>query len=64
MKRIAQEIYPAAPPLAVSGLTFLGISLQDWVYLVTFFYTVLLIVRILPKVWGQIRTALEGGGNG
>lgn len=28
----------AAPPVIVSGLTVMGVSLQDWVYILTIIY--------------------------
>lgn len=34
----------AAPPVAVTGLAIAGVSLQDWVYIMTLVYLVVLIV--------------------
>ena len=33
----------ASPPITVAGLTLGGITLQDWVYLLTIFHLLLLI---------------------
>lgn len=42
------ELITAAPPLGVTTLTFAGLPLQQWVYVVTIVYTVLLIISKLP----------------
>jgi len=55
MKASIREAVPIAPPAAISGLSLAGINLQEWVYLVTFFYTVLLIIRIVPKIISEYR---------
>jgi disulfide bond formation protein DsbB len=39
----------AAPPLAVTASTFVGMSLQDWVYALTIIYTVLQIALLVRK---------------
>ena len=39
------------PALTVSGITLLGISLHDWVYIVTIIYTFIGIVTIIKKHW-------------
>lgn len=44
----ATEVAKAAPPLAVSGLSFSGVALSDWVYILTLIYLafqILVIVR-------------------
>ena len=40
------------PPIAVSAVTFCGLALQQWVYVVTIVYTIIQIVRVLPKMYG------------
>lgn len=42
----------AAPPVAVAGVTLLGIQLTDWVLGATLVYTVLLIVG---WVWDRVK---------
>lgn len=42
------EVAKAAPPLLVSASTFLGFTLQEWVYIVTIVYTVLQVIRMIP----------------
>lgn len=36
---VVQEGIKAAPPLAVTAATFMGMSLQEWVYAATIAYT-------------------------
>ncbi|AZF88105.1 holin [Pectobacterium phage Arno160] len=36
-----------APPAMVSGLTLLGVSLQDWVYILTIVYLLVMISKTL-----------------
>jgi hypothetical protein len=38
-----------SPPLIVSSLSFMGVGLQEWVYIVTITYTVMQIGRLLIK---------------
>lgn len=46
----AGEAALAAPPVAVTGLTLMGVSLQDWVYIVTLIYLFLLIAGKLKEL--------------
>lgn len=39
-----------SPPVLVSGLTFLGVHIQDWLILLTIIYTLIMIVISLPKL--------------
>lgn len=41
-----------APPAVVSGLTLWGVSLQDWVYVLTCVY---LLVMITKSLYGVIK---------
>lgn len=38
---ISIEAVKAAPPVTVVGLSLAGVSLQDWVLIITLIYTVL-----------------------
>lgn len=50
----AGEAALAAPPVAVTGLTLMGISLQDWVYIMTLVYLVILIiVKVKEAFFGK-----------
>ena len=43
------------PPIVVSGISWLGIGLQDWAYIVTITYTSLLIAG---WIWKAIRRGM------
>lgn len=49
---VAGMVYRTAPPIAVSAVTFCGLALQQWVYVVTILYTLFQIIRLLPKMYG------------
>jgi len=38
-----------APPTVVTGVTAVGVSLQDWAYIVTIIYTVLMASHLIYK---------------
>lgn len=46
-----------ALPVTVSGLTLIGIQLQDWVYILTIIYLLALLVgltyKAIKKLWGK-----------
>lgn len=50
---VIAAVSKSAPPLAVTAATFIGMSLQEWVYATTIAYTViqtvLLICRFLKE---------------
>jgi hypothetical protein len=46
---IAVDVFKAAPPVSISGLTLAGVSLQEWVLLTTLVYTVIMIVLEIRK---------------
>ena len=39
-----------SPPLIVTGMTFAGVQLQDWLIMATILYTVIQIIIALPKL--------------
>ncbi|WNL63510.1 holin [Aeromonas phage phiA014L] len=50
----AGEAALAAPPVAVTGLAIAGVSLQDWVYIMTLVYlVVLIIIKIKEAFFGK-----------
>lgn len=53
---IARDLMPAAPPVAVGSMTYLGIPLSQWVLIVTLVYTVAQIIIIAPKVFAVLRS--------
>lgn len=40
-----------SPPIAVTGVTFLGVALSDWVYIGTIVYTIVGIITMIKKHW-------------
>lgn len=41
----------ASPPITVAAATMAGMSLQDWVYVLTIIYTLLLIAQHIWTKW-------------
>jgi len=39
-----------SPPIIVTGMTVVGIQLQDWLIMATILYTVIQIIIALPKL--------------
>jgi hypothetical protein len=39
-----------SPPVIVTGMTLMGIQLQDWLIMVTILYTVIQIIIALPEL--------------
>lgn len=46
-----KAIISMSPPIAVTGVTFLGVALSDWVYIGTIVYTIVGIITIIKKHW-------------
>lgn len=40
-----------SPSIAITGVTFLGVALSDWVYIGTIVYTIVGIITIIKKHW-------------
>jgi hypothetical protein len=56
MKEAIAATIKTAPPLTVSALTFLGIALSDWTYILTVTYTLALFyVLVRDKYWAPWR---------
>lgn len=47
----AAEAVKAAPPIAITAATLAGLSLQEWVYVMTILYTLMLIGQKLAQFW-------------
>ena len=54
------EAVKAAPPLTVGGLTMWGVSLSEWVLILTAIYTVLQIYFLLRDKLGQKHRKKDG----
>lgn len=48
---IAKDIINMSPPIAVTGVTILGVTLSDWVYIGTIVYTIVGIITMIKKYW-------------
>lgn len=46
-----KDIISLSPPIAVTGVTFLGVALSDWVYIGTIVYTIVGIITMIKKYW-------------
>ena len=46
-----KDIINLSPPIAVTGVTFLGVALSDWVYIGTIVYTIVGIITMIKKHW-------------
>ncbi len=47
---LSMTVAKTSPPVIVSGLTVIGVQLQDWLIMVTLLYTVIQIIIALPKL--------------
>ncbi|AEZ65052.1 holin [Aeromonas phage phiAS7] len=46
---VVEKAAPVAPPAAVAGMSVMGVSLQDWVYIATLVYIAIQIVKPAVK---------------
>lgn len=46
-----KDIINMSPPIAVTGVAFLGVALSDWVYIGTIVYTIVGIITMIKKHW-------------
>lgn len=46
-----KDIINMSPPIAVTGVTVLGVALSDWVYIGTIVYTIVGILTMIKKHW-------------
>lgn len=46
-----EDIINLSPPIAVTGVTVLGVALSDWVYIGTIVYTIVGIITMIKKYW-------------
>ena len=57
---IVTEAARAAPAVTVTGLTLFGVSLADWVLILTLLYTVLQMFFLIRDKWYYQRKANDG----
>ena len=48
---IVKDAISMSPPIAVTGVTVLGVALSDWVYIGTLVYTIVGIITMIKKHW-------------
>lgn len=46
-----EKTAPGVPPVLITGLTFAGVGLQDWVYLLTVVYLLVMIVKTVVQLF-------------
>jgi hypothetical protein len=60
-REVAQELVKLAPPAGVGGFSLLSIPLNEWVVLLTFVYTGLLILdKVFPSLLPMVRDWVKG----
>ena len=47
-----RETIQTIPPVAVTTLSWCGVAIQDWVLVATLLYTLIQILRVIPKIYG------------
>ncbi|MCK0507903.1 holin [Aromatoleum anaerobium] len=52
---VARDMMPAAPPVGVAGMSWMGVPLADWVLIATLIYTGVQIVIVLPRAIAVVR---------
>lgn len=55
MKTGTTEALWASPPIATGGLVLFGVTLSNWVIILTLVYTIFLIVDKLPTVIERVK---------
>lgn len=57
---ITVEAVKAGPAIAVSGLTFMGVGLSDWLILLTIVYTIAQLGFLIRDKWWRQRKDRNG----
>lgn len=52
---VRSEAIKATPAVGVTGLSVLGVSLQDWVYVATFIYILTQTAVLLFRTWRKYK---------
>lgn len=53
--QVTEALQQAAPPAAITGLSFAGIPLNEWVYILTIIYTLIMGARLMWKWYHEIK---------
>lgn len=51
-RAVTDSVKEVAPPLIITSASFAGVSFQNWVYILTAVYTLVQILRTVPKIIG------------
>lgn len=46
-----EKTAPGVPPVLVAGVTFAGVGLQDWVYILTIVYLLVMICKTVRQLF-------------
>lgn len=46
-----EKAAPGVPPVLVTGLTVAGVGLQDWVYILTLVYLIVMIAKSVKQLF-------------
>lgn len=57
----AKESIQTLPPVTVAVVSYNGITLQEWVYIATIAYTVIQLLRLIPKIIACMRCFYKNG---
>lgn len=51
LQEAISALVKASPSITVTGMTILGITLHQWVYVVTIIYTLVALITLIKKHW-------------
>lgn len=51
-----EKTAPGVPPVLVAGVTFAGVGLQDWVYILTIVYLIVMICKSVVQLFKKDST--------
>lgn len=51
INEMLSTLIQVSPPVTVSVITILGLTLHEWVYVATILYTLIAIITLIKKHW-------------
>lgn len=54
-----EKAAPGVPPVLVAGVTFAGVGLQDWVYILTIVYLIVMIIKSTTQIFKRGKNGTE-----
>lgn len=54
-----EKAAPGVPPVLVTGLTVAGVGLQDWVYILTIVYLIVMIGKGIKQLFWREKNGTE-----